>query len=381
MRINRINKFVIAALLLAIGLVLPFFIMQIPAIGKMLLPMHLPVLICGFVCGGFYGMVVGIVLPLLRSVLFGMPALMPDAVCMVFELAAYGFVSGVLYQKLSGKKGAIYGSLITAMAAGRIVWGLAAWAVYTILGNSFTWEFYAMAAFVNALPGIILQLIAVPAIVAALRHAGFSHCVSKHKELDMKAKCAHRFEPVVAAIDRLLKESDKKTILVAIDGKCAGGKTTLGHYLQKLYDCNVFHMDDFFLRPEQRTEERMQEIGGNVDYERFRDEVLDEIRTGQTVTYRKFDCQAMALEQTTRSMEPKRLNIIEGSYSMHPHFENVYDLKFFLNLNDEQQLENIRKRNGEEKLQRFKNEWIPKENAYFEQFHIRQQCVVIEWNG
>lgn len=379
MRLNRTNKFVISALMLALGLVLPFAIMQIPAIGNMLSPMHLPVLICGFICGGPYGLIVGLILPLLRSVLFGMPALMPNAVSMAFELATYGLVSGMLYQKLAGKKGALYVSLISAMLSGRIIWGLVSWAVYTMMGTVFTWKIFAMQAFVNAIPAIVLQLLLIPAVVTALRYAGFNRFAAEHKELDMKASCARRFEPVTAAIDKMLENSGKQTLLVAIDGKCASGKTTLGNYLENLYDCNVFRMDDFFLRPRQRTPERMQEVGGNVDYERFKAEVLDKITADQPVDYQKFDCQKMQLEDQTEQIAPKRLNIIEGSYSLHPYFGNVYDLKFFLEIDEQQQLANIRKRNGEEKLERFRNEWIPKENAYFDEFQVEKDCIRIAW--
>lgn len=379
MKTNRINRMVISALMLAVGLVLPFFIMQIPAIGNMLSPMHLPVLICGFICGGPLGLAVGFILPLLRGVLFGMPALVPNAVCMALELATYGFVSGFLYQKLLGKKGAIYISLITAMISGRIVWGLTAWIVYSIIGLPFTWHIFAMQAFLNAIPGIILQLILIPAIVVSLRYAGYSYFVSHHKELDMKAGCAKRFETAVIAIDKLLEESEKKILLVAIDGQCAGGKSTLGNYLKSRYDCNLFHMDDFFLQTKQRTKERMEEVGGNVDYERFRQQVLDQVRAGNSVQFHRFDCQTMEMEEELLNFEPKRLNIVEGSYSMHPYFGEVYDLKIFMRINKEQQIENIRRRNGEEKLKRFEQEWIPKENAYFEKFGIEQQSQTIDW--
>ncbi len=157
---------------MALGLVLPFFTMQIPEIGSMLLPMHIPVLICGFVCGWQYGMLVGIIVPMLRSIIWGMPPMM-TALAMAFELATYGAVAGMLYHFLKGKKLAIYISLIGAMIAGRLVWGVVSYAIYQMLGNVFTWEIFAAGAVLNAIPGIILQLVAIPPIITAFRKSGF----------------------------------------------------------------------------------------------------------------------------------------------------------------------------------------------------------------
>ena len=166
---NNTRKLVTAALLMAVGIILPFITMQIPAIGNMLLPMHLPVILCGFLCGGGYGLAIGLILPVLRSFLFGMPPLMPIATAMAFELATYGLVSGLLYRKLIGKKGDIYMSLTGAMITGRVVWGLVSFGLFAMLGNPFTWQIFFVQAVVNAIPGIILQLILIPVIVYAVR--------------------------------------------------------------------------------------------------------------------------------------------------------------------------------------------------------------------
>lgn len=163
------KKLTLSALFLALGIVLPFFTGQIQQIGNMLLPMHIPVLLCGFVCGGPSGLLVGLITPLLRSIMFGMPQMMPMAVAMAFELATYGAVSGIMYSKMKNKKWGIYISLLTAMVAGRVVWGVVSYILYGILGNPFTWEIFAAGAFLNAVPGIIVQLVLIPIIIYALK--------------------------------------------------------------------------------------------------------------------------------------------------------------------------------------------------------------------
>ena len=169
MKNNHIKRLALSAVLLAIGLVLPFLTGQIPEIGSMLLPLHLPALICGFVCGWQWGLAVGFVLPLLRSVLFGMPPMIPTALCMAFELAAYGAFAGLLYEKLAGRKFRVTLALVGAMLLGRAVWGVVSFAVYALMmENAFALTAFWLGAFVNAWPGIVLQLILVPLIVKAL---------------------------------------------------------------------------------------------------------------------------------------------------------------------------------------------------------------------
>ena len=172
MKKNHIKRLALSAVLLAIGLVLPFLTGQVPEIGSMLLPLHLPALLCGFVCGWGWGLAVGFVLPLLRSMLFGMPPMIPTALCMAFELAAYGAFAGFLYEKFAGRRFRVYLALIGAMLLGRAVWGVASFAVYALLmENAFALTAFWMGAFVNAWPGIVLQLILVPLIVSALQRA------------------------------------------------------------------------------------------------------------------------------------------------------------------------------------------------------------------
>ena len=167
---RNLKKLIFAALCLALCMVLPFLTGQIPEIGKRLSPMHIPVLLCGFVCGWPWGLAVGAIAPLMRSVLFGMPAMGPDAISMAFELATYGAVSGILYRILPRKPWSVYAALIIAMIAGRLVWGAAKW---LLLGPSFTPKVFLAGAVLNAIPGIILHIVLIPPIVLALNKAGF----------------------------------------------------------------------------------------------------------------------------------------------------------------------------------------------------------------
>lgn len=170
-------------------------------------------------------------------------------------------------------------------------------------------------------------------------------------------------------IEKLLKKQDM--VMVAIDGNCTSGKTTLASQLKERFDCNVFHMDDFFLRPEQRTAERFAQIGGNVDYERFQTEILIPLLCGNPFSYRPFDCGTFALSEPV-FVPTKQLNIIEGTYSLHPYFGDVYDLTVRLTITSELQRKRILKRPAF--LQkRFFEEWIPMEDRYFEAFHISEK--------
>ena len=160
---------------------------------------------------------------------------------------------------------------------------------------------------------------------------------------------------------------------VAIDGRCAAGKTTIANRLQKVFACNVLHMDDFFLRPEQRTEERLRQPGGNVDWERFREEVLFPLRRDVPFSYQPYDCHTQMLKEPVK-VEPKRLTIVEGSYSCHPELWDFYNLHIFLTISSEEQRRRIQCRNGEAALKIFQNKWIPLEERYFEAFQIEQRC-------
>ncbi|OQB24927.1 MAG: hypothetical protein BWY11_00782 [Firmicutes bacterium ADurb.Bin182] len=163
------KKIVLSGLFIAIGILLPGITMRIPAVGNMLLPMHIPVMLLGFICGAPYGAAAGFITPLIRSALLSMPPMFPTAVSMAFELACYGFLCGLLYEKLPKKTIFIYVSLILAMLGGRIVWGMASLVFYTLERNAFTWQLFLSGAFLNALPGIAIQLVLIPLTVIALK--------------------------------------------------------------------------------------------------------------------------------------------------------------------------------------------------------------------
>lgn len=168
-----VNRLVLSAMFVALGFALPFLTGQLQALGSMLSPMHIPVLLCGFVCGWPWGLIVGALTPLLRSLILGMPPLFPIALAMAFEMAVYGAVAGLLYEKLPKKPLNVLVSLITAMLAGRLVWGLAMYLLVGASGGSFGFQAFLAGAFLNAWPGIILHIALIPPLVMALEKARF----------------------------------------------------------------------------------------------------------------------------------------------------------------------------------------------------------------
>ena len=168
-----IKKLVLSAMFVAIGFVLPFFTGQIPQIGNLLQPMHIPVFLCALICGWQYGAAVGLVLPLLRSLIIGMPPIYPNALAMIAELAVYGFIAGFIYSRVKKQNVImIYVSLLVAMVVGRAAWGAAEVLLLGIGENGFTWHMFITGAFINAVPGIIIQLILIPMLMAALNKTG-----------------------------------------------------------------------------------------------------------------------------------------------------------------------------------------------------------------
>ena len=188
MKKELIYKPVLSAMFLAIGIVLPFFTGQIPQVGSMLLPMHIPVILCGLICGGKSGATVGFIMPLMRSLIFIMPPMYPTAIAMAFELAAYGFIVGFMYENARWHCiKSLYRCMVSAMIGGRIVWGIAMVALLGIEENGFTFGMFFAGAFANAIPGIILQLVFVPAMMLALDK---THLVpfGKNKKVSSKSK-------------------------------------------------------------------------------------------------------------------------------------------------------------------------------------------------
>lgn len=205
------------------------------------------------------------------------------------------------------------------------------------------------------------------------------YCAIHHSETFRKAyKPAYRvvakeyavFLPLLTELDKRLSAGALK---VAIEGGSASGKSTLGELLTMLYECTLFHMDDFFLQPKQRTCERLAEPGGNVDWERFRKEVLIPLHKGEKIYYRKFDCGSMELMDEVEIL-PQKLVVTEGAYAMHPMLADYYDFTVFLDVLPHIQKQRIIKRNDPQFAKRFFEEWIPMEETYFTHMNIKEKC-------
>lgn len=358
-----VKKMTFSAMCLALGLILPFFTGQIPEIGNMLLPMHIPVFLAGFIVGPLWGAIVGAITPLLRSAIFGMPPLYPTAISMDFELFTYGLISGLLYRII--KRQSVFSvllSLIGAMIAGRLVWGIAQSLLLLANGSTLTLAVFWTSAVINAIPGIILQIILFPLLLLVLDKA---RIVPFKKEAP-----SYKARKIINAI------KDKEgPIVITIEGQSGAGKTILAKELAQHLDARIIRMDDFFLQNYQRTEERLNEVGGNIDYERFYEEIIKPLENYQLSTYRPFDCSTGSLKEEI-SLDNRRITVIEGVYSLHPYFGHYYDFAVFLSLPSFIQAHRIKKRDGKSKYLRYKQEWIPKENAYFDKFSVKEKADI-----
>ncbi|MCL2350731.1 MAG: (d)CMP kinase [Defluviitaleaceae bacterium] len=165
-------------------------------------------------------------------------------------------------------------------------------------------------------------------------------------------------------------------ILIAIDGDAAAGKSTLAAKLAKEHNCTVVHMDHFFLPPALRTDERLAEPGGNVDYERFKTEVLEPLQAGKPFSYRPFCCQKWDFADEI-SITPSAITIVEGAYALHPTLAHAYHVKMFVKIDPKEQMRRILARNGEIMAEKFQNIWIPMEKRYQEAFDIEAGCGII----
>jgi len=182
---------------------------------------------------------------------------------------------------------------------------------------------------------------------------------------------------LIKKIKQYIEKEPHPPLVIAIDGMSAAGKTTLGELLHEEFpESNLFHMDDYFLQPHQRTEERLAEVGGNVDYERFKEEIILHLKDHEDFHHRVYDCQTQKLGSEVHTAW-KPLVIIEGSYSHHPYFGEPYDLRIFCEIPEEEQRNRILKRNGPEMFEHFVNEWIPKENDYFKTYKIREKSGLL----
>lgn len=179
-----------------------------------------------------------------------------------------------------------------------------------------------------------------------------------------------RFLDLFLKIEELLRNNER--VIIGIDGNSAGGKTTLAKALQDIYNSDVIHMDDFFLPANFRTDERLNEVGGNIHYERFMDEVISKIKESELV-YGVFDCSTMNYGMKKR-VRTKPMLIVEGVYSLHPKFIHIYDLKVFLSVSQKDQKSRILDRSDGDKLRRYETEWLPMENKYFDELEVYNKC-------
>ena len=181
-------------------------------------------------------------------------------------------------------------------------------------------------------------------------------------------------DAVLARVGEMLRQ--KERVLVAIDGNCCAGKTTTAARLGQKLQANVFHMDDYFLRPHMRTPDRLDRPGGNVDAGRFLVDVLHPASRGKTALVRRYDCKEDALLPAA-AVPPARVALVEGAYSLHPLLAPYYHLKIFCRVNASEQADRIRARNGEDALEEFLNRWIPLENGYFRALGIEESCDIV----
>lgn len=163
--------------------------------------------------------------------------------------------------------------------------------------------------------------------------------------------------------------------IIAIDGRCAAGKTTLAKILSENVNCDVIHIDDFYLPFEKRTKERMAQSGGNIDFERLISEVLTPIKNGEPYVYSKYSCQNNTFS-VGQSVNPQKITVVEGSYSCHPCVFSFYNLHFFLDIDKETQKERVLRRN-KDNADAFFSKWIPMEEKYFSEFNIKDKCEIL----
>lgn len=184
----------------------------------------------------------------------------------------------------------------------------------------------------------------------------------------------NKYTPIFEKIEEFLKND--QPVIIGIDGTAASGKSQLAKLFLGKYNCRIFHMDDYFLPFEMKTKERLSEPGGNVHYERFLHEVMEPLKKGEMISYQPYDCR---VKDYLNSIEisPKKINIIEGVYSFHPVLQQFYDWKLFLQVNPDVQVERIKEREGEEKMQMFIDHWIPLEKHYFEALEIEKLADMV----
>ena len=178
-------------------------------------------------------------------------------------------------------------------------------------------------------------------------------------------------------LEPFLKDSKKETITIAIDGMTGSGKTTLAEELAKIYNSPIIHADDFFLPPELRTEERLNEPGGNIHYEKMKKEITDNLKNAKVndvIKYKPFICKIQNYGEE-KNLKLNRVNIVEGSYCLNPYFGKYYDISIFLKINEQSQIERLTKR-CPQMINNFINKWIPLENKYHEAYKVYENCDI-----
>lgn len=267
----------------------------------------------------------------------------------------------------------LYRALLISMLSGRVVFGVVQTVILGLANKAFGFGAFIASAFFEAIPGIILQLIIIPAIMLALDKTHLMPPRSKKREGQTCLSPAVAIDELSEIIERIAEK--KGRAVVAIDGRCSAGKTTLAEALADRLGAAVFHLDDFFLPESLREEGYIESTGANADIERFLSEVLLPLSRGESVFYSPFCCKTG--EYLTRvEVKPEKIVIVEGSYSCHPQLSPYYDLSIFVYISEELQLARLKARD-EAKLPAFKNRWIPMEEAYFERFGIKESCKIL----
>lgn len=212
--------------------------------------------------------------------------------------------------------------------------------------------------------------------ICPLHHSEKYHCLEHPSYRLINIKYLRLFPILEKIVSGQIGKANRETAIIALDGRCASGKSTLADLLATVLDAGIVHMDDFFLPTVLRTKERLQQPGGNVHYERFQEEVIEPLNCQEAFTYQRFDCSQMAMGEL-RQVKASYWKIVEGAYSCHPGLGNYMDLRVFSDIEPEEQIRRILVRNGKEVAQNFQNRWIPMEEAYINTFGIMDQADII----
>ena len=364
MRHKETQYIVMCAVFISLGVLLPFIFHFFPSIGSIILPMHIPVLLCGFVCGKKYGTICGAVTPILSALILSRPTLFPNAVAMMFELAAYGFFAGLTSRHMHFAL-----ALVISMVCGRFVLGIVSFPLYSFAGINFGIKIFLMSAFVTCWPGILIQLMLIPTILISLQKAKVIEVLS-HNNREAKISLQ------VVALENGIEDcaAIKEYVLIAIDGQCCGGKSTLAKFLSDKYHANCFHLDDFYLKESSRKALSKNKGFANADIDRFRVEVLEKLRSEEPFFYKKYDVKNNKFIKVEVETQTK-INIIEGSFCTADEIRNHYDIKVFVTINEKERLKRLKKR--ESNFQVFIDKWIKLEENFFDKENTKDRADIV----